>query len=465
MSRLKSPSLQRHIPSVDRVLREIGETELPRPVVLEVIRRELAHLRANPKPAGNGPSPDALGNIRAALDDLRRSRIQPIINATGVIIHTNFGRAPLGDAVVAALTQSAANYTNLECDLSEGRRGQRGRYVEHALAALCGAEAATVVNNCAAALVLILRHFAAAPPRNEVNISRGELVQIGGGFRIPEILEASGARLREVGTTNKTSAEDYRRALNSNSGLILKVHHSNFYMEGFVESAATAPLAAIGRDAGVPLVVDLGSGATFDTSQLGGNEHEPTPEEELAAGANLICFSGDKLLGGPQAGIIAGSADQIAALKQNPFFRALRCDKLILSALEVTADLLLHERTGDIPARAMMNLTDADLRPRARQLIAALDGLPLMAEMGTGRAQVGGGSLPRTFLPSVTLDIRANIPSLPVQKLSQRLRQSRPAVIGYIENDCLKLDLRTVFPRQDEQLRAVLCAIFTDQNL
>lgn len=461
MSRLKPPSPQRQIPSVDRMLRELGETELPRPVVLRVIRHELAKLRADQEREGKGAMPDPLAGIRAAIDDLSCSRICPIINGTGVIIHTNFGRAPMGSAVVAALTEAACNYTNLEYDLSQGRRGQRGVYAEHALAALCGAESATIVNNCAAALVLILRHFTAACPRNEVIISRGELVQIGGGFRIPEILEASGARLREVGTTNKTSPQDYQRAVSANTGLILKVHHSNFYMEGFVESAGTAPVAEIACAAGLPLVVDLGSGATFDTSQLGGNEHEPTPQEELAAGADLVCFSGDKLLGGPQAGIIAGSAAHITALKRNPFFRALRCDKLILSTLEVTADLLLKGRSEEIPARAMMNLSEADLRPRARRLIAALDGLPLLAKLGTGRAQVGGGSLPKTILPSITVDIRPSRASPTVQELSQLLRQSRPAVIGYIENDRLKLDLRTVFERQDEEVVAVLRAVFS----
>ncbi len=461
MSRLKlSSSPQRQIPSVDALLRELGNTDLPRAVVIRVIRRELATLRAQSRDPQT-VLPDAISNVRAALDDLKRTRILPVINATGVIIHTNLGRSPLSDAAVNALVEAASNYTNLEYDLTQGRRGQRGLYAEQSLAVLSGAEAAAVVNNCAAALVLILRHFASKAPRNEVVISRGELVQIGGGFRIPEILEASGAHLREVGTTNKTTAQDYLLAINANTALLLKVHHSNFYMEGFVESPTTAALAKVARDSMIPLLVDLGSGATFDTSQLGGNEHEPTPQQELAHGADLVCFSGDKLLGGPQAGIIAGSAEHVAALKQEPFFRALRCDKLILSALEATADLLLHEQITDIPIRSMMTLDGASLQARAQRVIDALDSLPLIAELGAGRSQVGGGSLPRTFLPSVTVEIRPIDSSHSLEELSRALRLGQPPVVARIEDGRLKFDLRTIFPRQDEALIAAIRAAFS----
>jgi L-seryl-tRNA(Ser) seleniumtransferase len=461
MSRLKqSSSPQRQIPSVDALVRELGDTDLPRPLVVQLIRRELASLRSQSRDP-KSVLPDALSKVRAALDHLKRSRILPVINATGVIIHTNLGRSPLSDAAVIGLVESASNYTNLEYDIAEGRRGQRGLYVEETLAVLSGAQAATVVNNCAAALVLILRHFASSAPRNEVVISRGELVQIGGGFRIPEILEAGGARLREVGTTNKTTAQDYHRAINANTALLLKVHHSNFYMEGFVESPTAAALAEVAQDSKIPLLVDLGSGATFDTSQLGGNEYEPTPRQELAQGADLVCFSGDKLMGGPQAGIIAGSTAYITALKQEPFFRALRCDKLILSALEATANLLLRDQIEDVPIRAMMTLDDSSLQPRARRVIDALNGLPLIAELGVGRGQVGGGSLPRTFLPSVTVELRPTSPSHTLEHLSRALHLGNPPVIARIENDRLKFDLRTVFPRQDDSLIAAIRAAFS----
>src|SRR4051794_30427755 len=348
-----TPSL-RSIPSVDRIFRELGETDLPRPAVLAVIRRELAQARdhlSQPPPSNREPQNiDIVAAIRAALDDLRRARIQPVINGTGILIHTNFGRSPLGPAVIDSLAQIAGNYNNLEYDLTGGARSGRAAYLEHNLALLCEAEAATVVNNCAAALLLALRHFASRPPRVEVVISRGELVQIGGGFRVPEILEASGASLREVGTTNRTALDDYRRAVCPQTAMVLKVHRSNFYMGGFVESPPSEQLSALAREANVPFVEDLGSGATFPTESLSKDpaiaEHEPTPAEVLRQGADLVCFSGDKLLGGPQAGILAGRRDLVAALKKDPFFRALRCDKLILTALQTTVDLHLRAASG-----------------------------------------------------------------------------------------------------------------------
>jgi L-seryl-tRNA(Ser) seleniumtransferase len=469
MSQTKqSISARREIPSVDRLVRELEATDLPRAVVVEAVRRELAKLRSGVSGQENGHQPDAahaMAQVRAALDHFRCSRIQPVINATGIIIHTNLGRSPMGEHVVAALCDAASNFTTLEYDPARGERGKRGSYVEHNLAVLCGAEAATVVNNCAAALVLILRYFAATVPRNEVIISRGELVQIGGGFRIPEILQASGAALREVGTTNQTTVEDYRRAIGPQSAMILKVHHSNFYMDGFVASPTIEQLSLIAREANIPLLHDLGSGATFDTSLLGGCEREPTPREALTAGADLICFSGDKLLGGPQAGIIAGSSIHVAALKRHPFFRALRCDKLILSALETTVDLLLSDQIQEIPIRVMMQTVPEELRRRAENIVASLSDLPVLVEIGNGRAQVGGGALPRTIIPSVTINIRPRAAPPAVQDLARRLRLGRPPVVTYIEQDWLKLDLRAVFPRQDESLQtAIRAAIMENQE-
>jgi L-seryl-tRNA(Ser) seleniumtransferase len=431
---------------VDKVLRDLGETDVPRPAVVALVRRELAAIRK----AGEATDPDgAVTHVRGALDDLRRARIQTVINGTGVVVHTNLGRSPLGPAVVGALAHVAANYNNLEYDLAGGERGGRAAYLEHNLAVLCGAEAATVVNNCAAALVLVLRHFA-TPHRPQVVISRGELVQIGGGFRIPEILEASGAALREVGTTNKTTTADYSRAIGKNTALVLKVHRSNFFMGGFVESPATEQIAEVARSKKVPFVEDLGTGATFDTSALGAGEREPSAAEVLKKGVDLVTFSGDKLLGGPQAGIIAGKAKLVAALKKDPFFRALRCDKLILAALQTTVDLHLSGAVDEIPILAMMQVTTDALRERAEKAIATLSGTSAAARVGRGESQVGGGTMPRTRIPSVTLEIVPNDVSL--EDFAARLRGGAPPVIGYVSGGRFKLDLRTIFPRQDEQV-------------
>lgn len=454
MSRASLRSSLRAIPSVNRVLRELGDVDLPRPILLVIIRRELDRIRTNSSKTEIDAADiavETLPRIRSAIDDLRRTRIQPVINGTGIIVHTNFGRAPLGPLVVESLSEIAANYNSLEFDLVSGERGARGAYLEHNLAIICGAEAATVVNNCAAALVLALRHFAAKPPRNRVILSRGELVQIGGGFRIPEILEASGAELAEVGTTNKTTADDYRRAIDDRAAMILRVHQSNFYMEGFVESPALPALSAVAREGGLPLVVDLGSGATFDTRSLG-EEHEPTPADTLANGADLVAFSGDKLLGGPQAGILAGRAPRIAALKKEPFFRALRCDKLILAALQTTVDLLLDDRLDEIPIRRMMRIPIDQLQTRAEKIAAELPGSALRMSISQGRSQVGGGSLPRTFIPTVTLDFESGR----ADDLATRLRLGVPPIVGYTAANRFKLDLRTIFPDQDEQLVAAL---------
>ena len=439
------PSRLRAIPSVDRVLQSLGETDLPRPLVVDEVRRVLKALRAGP----TIPGVDAvIAQIRSSLRDLRTSRLRPVVNGTGILVHTNFGRAPLGSDAMRAVTDVGSSYSNLEYSLANGGRGTRGAYLERALAALCGAEAATVVNNNAAALVLIVRHFCREAVVDVV-ISRGELVQIGGGFRIPDVLESSGARLREVGTTNQTSLADYARAMTRRTALVLKVHRSNFFMDGFVESPPTDAIAALARRKRIPFVEDLGSGAIVQTDAIEGLEHEPTPAESIRRGVDLVCFSGDKLLGGPQAGVIVGRRTHIAALKREPFFRALRCDKLILSALETTVDGYLRvDRTT--PVLDMMHVTNDELRGRVERIIVALDGLPILARVGTGRAQIGGGTLPRSVIPSITLDLTHS--TLKAQELAGRLRDQPVPVIGYIARGAVKLDLRTIFPRQDQDL-------------
>jgi L-seryl-tRNA(Ser) seleniumtransferase len=444
-----SKSSLRKIPSVDKVVGEIGDCDLPRRVVVEVVRRELGLLRTEKKiPNFSG----VMSRIRAAINALQLAKIQPVINGTGIVIHTNFGRAPLGPALIESLSTIAANYTNLEYDLTSGERGHRATYLEHNLSLVCSAEATTVVNNCAAALILILRHFTAK--KKEVVISRGELIQIGGGFRIPEILEASGAKLREIGTTNKTSVKDYARALGPDTAVILKVHRSNFFMGGFVESPSTEALAKLARMKRIPFVEDLGSGALVATEKLGTMEHEPTPNETLRSGVDLVCFSGDKLFGGPQAGIIAGKRRHIAALKREPFFRALRCDKLILSSLQTTVDLYLAGKSSELPVLAMLDVTGDELRGRAEVLVAQIHDLPLHTAIGQGKAQIGGGSLPRAVISSVTLDLRPD--KISVEDFAVRLRRGSPPIVGYLAGGKFKLDLRTIFPRQDAQVVSAL---------
>ena len=444
--KIEQPKL-RGIPSVEKVLQALGESDLPRPAALAIVRRELAELRGRDAIPGFD---DVVHGIREKIDVLLRTRIQPVINGSGIVVHTNLGRSPLGDAVIETLASVGANYNNLEFDLESGTRGGRASYLEHNLALLCGAEAATVTNNCAAALVLMLRHFCSGK-RKEVIISRGELVQIGGGFRIPEILEASGARLREIGTTNKTSVADYKQAIGEKTGMILKVHRSNFFMGGFVESPNTEELADLSAKSGIPFVEDLGSGAVVGTEKLARIEHEPTAAEVLKRGVDLVCFSGDKLLGGPQAGIIAGKSDYVAALKKEPFFRALRCDKLILSALQTTVDLYLSGRaTEEVPALKMLGTSLDSLEKRGEQLVKALVGLPIKASVKTGTAQVGGGTLPQSTIESIVVALQPK--DVRLEQFAERLRLGSPPVVGYIADNQFRLDLRTIFPRQDQEL-------------
>ncbi|MEY2540612.1 MAG: L-seryl-tRNA(Ser) seleniumtransferase [Verrucomicrobiota bacterium] len=455
--KIKSRS-RRHIPAVNKVLEALDAVDLPRPVIVAIVRRELSALRESDKIV---EFKDVFDHVLRALDRHVRSRLQSVINGTGVILHTNFGRSPLSPHVLQAVAQIGAGYSNLEFDLPSGHRGNRAGYLEHNLAILCGAEAATIVNNCAAALVVVVRHFTKTKP--EVIISRGEIVQIGGGFRIGEIIEASGAKLREVGATNKTAPGDYTRAIGTNTAVILKVHRSNFFMDGFVESPETKEIAHIARKKRVPLVVDLGSGALESAKDLASAERESTPAEELKNGADLVCFSGDKLFGGPQAGIIAGKKRLIAALKGEPLFRALRCDKLTLAALQATVDLHLRGAQAEIPALALLQTSKDELRARAAGVIERLRGLPARISVGRGAVKVGGGTLPRSTISSVAIDI---VPTdCSVNEFAARLRALTPPVVGYIASQAFKLDLRTILPHQDDMLvDAIRTACATSDN-
>jgi L-seryl-tRNA(Ser) seleniumtransferase len=461
---------RRAIPSVTKVLDSLGQVDLPRPVVVTIVRQELSRIRAqNEVPEFRS----IVDLVRGELQKFRARRLQPIINGTGIVIHTNLGRSPLANEAAEALREIASSYNNLEHDLAPGERGHRGEYIERALALLCHAEAATVVNNCAAALVLIVRHFIRTKGRArslphaglkpEVIISRGEMVQIGGGFRIGEILEAAGARLREVGATNKTTLADYSRAISSQTALILKVHRSNFFMSGFVKSPASAEIASLARKKRIPFVEDLGSGAVMATEQIGLYEHEPTAGEALKAGADLVCFSGDKLFGGPQAGIIAGKKRFVSTLKREPLFRALRCDKLIFAALQATVDLHLNQSTSAIPALALLQVPKDELRARAAAMFGRLRGLPLQITIGRGKAKVGGGTLPRSLLSSITIDILPD--NCSVQEFASMLRRSVPPIVGYVANERLKLDLRTIFPHQDDLVVDAIRTACTAQDV
>jgi L-seryl-tRNA(Ser) seleniumtransferase len=450
---MKAP-VRRQIPAVSRIVDELDQCDLPRPFVVELVRQKLSEIRAG----HDLPEFETIvAAIRRSLNELRASRLQPVVNGTGIIIHTNFGRAPLTSEAARALAEISSAYSNLEYGLATGERGERGGYVQAGLALLCQAEAATVVNNCAAALVLIATHFttrkiqrrtSSLEHATEVLISRGELVQIGGGFRIGEILEASGAKLREVGATNRTTLKDYQHAIGPKTAMILKVHRSNFSMSGFVESPSSKEVSALAKKKRIAFVEDLGSGAVTATESLGIAEHEPTPAEVLRAGADLVCFSGDKLFGGPQAGIIAGKRRFVSALKREPLFRALRCDKLCLAALQTTVDLHLDQKSRDIPALAFLQVSEEALRTRAAAISSRLHDLPLQVAIGRGMAKAGGGTLPKANVLSVTIEIVPRNSSL--TEFAASLRASNPPVIGYIADHRFKLDLRTIFAQQDD---------------
>ena len=429
----------RAIPGVDTLIEAVADCPLPRPLVVAVIRAELQSLR---KAASIPGRDEIIATIRQRLDDLALSRLQPVINGTGVVVHTNLGRSPMNPLA------DAAGCINLEIDLVTGRRGGRAAYLERCLAELCGAEAAMVVNNCAASLVLNLRHFTAE--KMEVIVSRGELVQIGGGFRLSEILESSGAKLREIGATNHTTLDDYAGAIGPQTGLILKVHRSNFFMEGFVAAPKRCELAALARKKRVPFVEDLGSGVLLPTGDWAEGHHEPMPSEVLKDGADIVCFSGDKLMGGPQSGIIAGKARHVQALKKHPFFRALRCDKLVLSALQSTAERYLHNQADTLPLQRMLTADLASIQRRTRKLARALKGMPAIICVTPGHSQVGGGALPQVPLPTVTLDIVPN--DIRLMDFAARLRRATPPVIGAISGRRFRLDLRTILPDQEKPL-------------
>jgi L-seryl-tRNA(Ser) seleniumtransferase len=410
----------RDLPSVDELAREAGD-----PLAVDAARAVIDRAREEIR-AGADPG-DLAARVREELADARRPRLRRVLNATGVVVHTNLGRAPLAEEALARVADAARGYSNLEYDLREGARGSRQDHVAAILRRLTGAESALVVNNNAAAVLLAL---AALAEGRDVIVSRGELIEIGDGFRIPDVLARSGARLVEIGTTNRTRAADYERAIGPETAVILRVHQSNFRVVGFEERPRLEEVAAVARGHGLPLVDDLGSGHVSASNRLLLGQEEPTARESLEAGADLVCFSGDKLLGGPQAGIVLGSAELVERLRRHPLQRALRIDKLSLAALEGT--LLLHlEAPERIPVLRTLAQDTAAVRERAERLAAATGG---EVEETVGR--VGGGALPLAELPSFACAVE--------ESLADPLRAGDPPVVGVVRDGRLLLDCLTL---------------------
>lgn len=434
----------RTLPKTDDLLRMIESegSNQPHNLVKSVIQEELDRSRESLL-AGISDECDReelLARIRLQLARKARPHLRGVVNATGVILHTNLGRARLTKECVELLTNVGCRYSNLEYDLEDGNRGSRYQHVEDLLIKLTGAEAALVVNNNAAAVYLVLDTIAKG---SEVIVSRGELVEIGGSFRVPEIMAAGGCRLVEVGTTNKTRASDYERAITERTGALLKVHTSNYKIIGFTESVSMKELADIARDRQIPSIYDLGSGLMVDLSPYG-IPGETTVEQCVKQGADLVCFSGDKLLGGPQAGIIVGKAAHIAAMKKNHLLRALRIDKLTLAALEITLRQYLdpEKALSGIPTLRMMTEPLAEVRKKAERLAALLVEVGCVCRFVESTSRVGGGSLPEVGIDSwaLALDVRGISPNA----LESGMRENDIPIIGRISDDCVQLDLRTV---------------------
>jgi L-seryl-tRNA(Ser) seleniumtransferase len=446
------------LPSVEKLASSLApEVSLPRPLVNLFVRREIDRFRQLLLADEDHDREEIEKATRQGLIEFANSRLQPVINATGVLIHTNLGRSPLGPRAANALEKIATGYSNLEFDLPSGARGKRASYLETALACLLETEAATAANNCAAALVLTLRTLV-EEGKNEVIVSRSELVEIGGGFRIPEILETSGAKLVEVGATNKTHLYDYEKAITPQTALILKVHRSNFYIDGFIGEPEIPEIAKLAHVHGLPLVEDLGSGAMMNTDELAPIEHEPTPQECLRRGIDLVIFSGDKLLGGPQSGIIGGRADMVAKIKKEPFFRAVRCDKLILTTLQESIDQYLETKAdptqADVPVLKFLRTETEELRQRAEAIVGDLPTENTEITIEETLARPGGGTMPRSEFPSIAVKLVPKNQSIP--KLARKLRLGTTAIVGYTTDDAILIDLRTVFPETDPQVKEAL---------
>src|ERR1700726_4920934 len=487
MKSASKAELFRELPSVDELVRAPNVVSLAAShgpaAVTDAARAVLARLREEiASGLLDGPA------LRIALDGLAdavkehlrqalRHSLRPVINATGVILHTNLGRAPLPEAALAHIGKTAGRFSNLEFDLEAGARGKRDVHVDRLFRNLLGESAEYVataasavppgrspaavpstvstigVNNNAAAVLLALNTLAEG---GEVIVSRGELVEIGGSFRIPDVMAKSGAILREVGTTNRTRTADYEQAITERTRLLLRVHRSNFEITGFTEQASTAELVALARKRGIPLMEDLGSGAMFDLRSVG-ISGEPGVLDSLRSGVDIVTYSGDKLLGGPQAGLISGRSELIARMRSNSLFRALRVDKLIYAALEATLLAYVRRDHDAIPTLRMMRLSKEAIGRRAEELAGRVDTARMKVEVVEGESLLGGGAAPSSALPTRLLAVTCE--GLSADELSQRLRASDPPIIARVEEGRVLLDLRTVFPGQDASVAAALASI------
>ncbi|HEX2051406.1 MAG TPA: L-seryl-tRNA(Sec) selenium transferase [Actinomycetota bacterium] len=447
----------RKLPSVDRVLAALDD-DSPHDARADAVRAAVADARRAVARGGHAPSVDDVAHAAAArLAARRRALLGPVINATGVIVHTNLGRVPLGRTQLDAVARVARGYSNLEYDVARGGRGRRHDHAATLLRELTGAEAALVVNNNAAAVLVVLAALCAG---RDVVISRGELVEIGGEFRIPDVMAASGARLVEVGTTNRTHLADYERALGPDTAAILKVHPSNYRVVGFTASVADRDVARLARGRGVPFLYDLGSGLVEPPGDAPWSRDEPRVADALAAGADVVTFSGDKLLGGPQAGVIVGRARLVETIARHPLVRAVRPGKMTLAALEATLDAYLSGRAADLPLWGMALAAPETLEARASALASALDGgAGVKAEAVPTRAVTGGGSLPGAELGSWAVALTH--PTTPPDELDAALRAASPPVIARTEDDRVLLDVRTIAPDDDERLLAAARSALT----
>jgi L-seryl-tRNA(Ser) seleniumtransferase len=445
---------RRALPSVSALL-ESGAvqallTRATRPLVADAVRAAIAAVRDTPDDAPD-TNAEWADRIAALLEVRTRRSLRPVLNATGVVLHTNLGRAPLAGLALDAVRDIAAGYSTLEFDLERGERGSRSTHCARLLAELTGAEDVLVVNNGAAALLLALDTFARG---REAIISRGELIEIGGSFRVPDIMATSGARLVEVGTTNRTHPDDYRRQLSPETGAVVKVHRSNFAVHGFVASVEPRVLAALAAEASVPLVHDLGSGLLLSLESIG-LHGEPLAAEAVTDGATVVTMSGDKLLGGPQAGIILGRREAVGRMRRNPLARALRVDKMTLAALEATLSMCRDPARAmrEIPTLAMLATPVSALRDRAEAIVRQLESAGIKARVERTEAQVGGGSFPDATIPSIAVGIPGR-----AESLAAALREGDPPVVGRIQEDVLLLDLRTIPAPDDDPLCAAILA-------
>jgi L-seryl-tRNA(Ser) seleniumtransferase len=449
-----------HVPSISSLAASYGHDS-----VVDATRVVLARLRQEITSGllGNDALQLALSGLPEAVEKQLRQALayslRPVINATGVILHTNLGRAPLGEAAIEHIRETAASYSNVEFDLAAGVRGKRDVHIDRLFRKLLSLDpdvsaspenATIVVNNNAAAVLLALNTLADG---GEVIVSRGELVEIGGSFRIPDVMAKSGAILREVGTTNRTRVSDYEQAITERTRLLLRVHRSNFEITGFTEQPSTAELVTLARKRAIPLMEDLGSGALFDLRSIG-IDGEPGVLDSLRAGVDIVTYSGDKLLGGPQAGLVSGRAELIARMRSNSLFRALRVDKLIYAALEATLLAYIQRDHDAIPALRMMRLTRDEVGQRAAKLAARIDASKWKVEILDGESLLGGGAAPSSILPTRLLALTCE--GLSADELASRLRASELPIIARVEEDRVLLDLRTVFPEQDAAVVAAL---------